>query len=346
MPTTVLCPDTEYPVTVKIVTPYDATGRNIRLTYDDNGIKDTTVVATGTTTTATLPLHTIGGAAQTITAAYAATPTCTAVSANFTPPTRTSCEKLDTSICEGQTVTWMGQTYSGHVGLTDTITNPTNVYDTLILTVNALPRITIGTVSMICDDANEIRIPFTLTAGNPDTYDVTIDGNHFAGAVDGTDIVFTPTTITPGDYTATLTVSESASECETVSGFSFTVALSGQMYSKWTDVLFINNSAGTYIAYQWYADGVLIPGETQQRLYDPNGLSGTASAYYCRLSTTDGQTLYTCPLTFDETPRSANNTSTTPTQIIRKYRVTPHVYIIQMQMDDTIITKKILTPYE
>lgn len=346
VPTTVLCPDTEYPVTVKIVTPYDATGRNIRLTYDDNGINDTTVVATGTTTTATLPLHTIGGAAQTITAAYAATPTCTAVSANFTPPTRTSCEKLDTTICEGQTVTWMGQTYSGHVGLTDTITNPTNVYDTLILTVNALPRITIGTVSMICDDANEIRIPFTLTAGNPDTYDVTIDGNHFAGAVDGTDIVFTPTTITPGDYTATLTVSESASECETVSGFSFTVALSGQMYSKWTDVLFINNSAGTYIAYQWYADGVLIPGETQQRLYDPNGLSGTASAYYCRLTTTDGQTLYTCPLTFDETPRSANNTSTTPTQIIRKYRVTPHVYIIQMQMDDTIITKKILTPYE
>lgn len=345
VPATVLCPDTEYPITVEVVTPYDASGRNLSLTYDDNGAKDMTIVATGTKTTATLPLHTIAGASQAITAAYTASPTCTTTSAMFTPPTRVSCEKLDTTICEGQTITWMGSTYSGHVGQTDTIINPTNVYDTLLLTVNALPRITIGTVAMTCDDANEIRIPFTLTAGSPDTYDIAVDGNHFAGTVDGSDLVFSPT-MTPGNYNATVTVSDAASGCETTVGVPFTIALSGQMYSKWTDVLFINNGAGLYMAYQWYADGIAMPGETQQRLYDPKGMKGTVVKYHCQLTTATGATLYTCPLTFDETPRSADNTTATTTQVIRKYRVSPHVYIIQTEVDGVIETKKILTPYE
>ena len=345
VPATVLCPDTEYPITVEMVTPYDASGRNLILTYDDNGNKDTTIVATGTKTTATLLLHTIAGAAQVITAAYTTSPTCTTTSTMFTPPTRISCEKMDTTICEGQSVMWMDNTYAGHVGQTDTITNPVNVYDTLILTVNALPKITIGNIAMTCDQANEVRMPFVITSGNPDTYDIEVDGSHFAGTIDGSDLVFNPM-MTPGDYTATIAVSEAASGCETMISISFTIAISGQMYSKWTDVLFINNGAGLYKAYQWYKDGIAMPGEIQQRLYNPKGLSGTAVRYHCQLTTATGETLYTCPMTFDETPRSADNTPATSTQVIRKYRVSPHVYIIQMEIDGAIKTKKILTPYE
>lgn len=351
VPATVLCPAQDYNVTVTITTPYDATGRNIVLSFDDNGPADKTIAATGTTTTTTLQLHTIGGAAQTVTAAYEASPTCTTASTEFTPPTRTSCEKLDTTVCEGQTVDWKGNTYSGHVGRTDTITNPANVYDTLIITVNALPRITIGTIALTCDDAAEVRIPFTVTNGTPDTYDITIDGAHFVGTADGTDIVFSPAAMTPGDYAAVITASETVNGCETMTDFTFSIAVSGTMYSKWTDVLFIDNGAGLYTAYQWYADGVAMSGETQQRLYDPNGLSGTATQYNCRLTTTDGQTLYTCPQTFDEvTPSRTVNTGSS-SQVIGIYDTmgrsisgTLHrgIYIVVTETDGERITRKII----
>ena len=57
---------------------------------------------------------------------------------------------------------------------------------------------------------------------------------------------------------------------------------------------------------QKYADNKLMDGETQQRLYDPKGLSGNNVIYYCELTTTAGKTLYTCPQKFEDTPRSAD----------------------------------------
>jgi len=90
-----------------------------------------------------------------------------------------------------------------------------------------------------------------------------------------------------------------------------TVEMANRMYSKWTDVIFISNPDGRFLTYQWYANGVEMPGETQQRLYDPNGLSGTTTLYNCRVTTTDGLTLYTCPLAFDDiTPSRTQNTDT------------------------------------
>lgn len=341
VPATVLCSAEDYSVTVEIVTPYDATGRTITLSYDDNGVKDTTVAATGTKTTAVLPLHTIGGAAQTITAAYTASSACTVTSDAFTPPTRVSCAKDEITICEGKTTTWKGNVYpqAPYIG-TDTFTSG---FDSLILTINAVPRITVGTVEMTCDEANEVRVPFTVTGGNPDTYDIAIDGNHYAGTVDGTDIVFTLTTMTPGDYAATVTVSETSGECESTENVRFTIAISKQMYSKWTDVLFIDNHEHLYAAYQWYADGAILSGETQQRLYVPAGMSGTSTLYYCRLTTTDGQTLYTCPQVFDDVPRSADNTPSTPApeRILNTYIIGPHVRIIRVQTGEEIETRKI-----
>ena len=116
------------------------------------------------------------------------------------------------------------------------------------------------------------------------------------------------------------------------------------MYSKWNDVLFINNADHRFVSYQWYDSDVLMPGETQQRLYDPNGLKGL---YYCRMTTTDGQSIRTCAYRFNEVPRSADaSQQTAPGQVIRRYRVTPHVYIIQEQTGDRIETRKIITNNE
>ena len=97
-----------------------------------------------------------------------------------------------------------------------------------------------------------------------------------------------------------------------VNGFDslrLTIYLSDHVYSKWTDVLFVSNKEGRFTAYQWLADGIEMPGETQQHLYNPNGLSGSKVIYQCRLLTTDGKTICTCPLTFDEAiPSRTQNT--------------------------------------
>ena len=122
-----------------------------------------------------------------------------------------------------------------------------------------------------------------------------------------------------------------------------TVGEADAMYCKWTDVLFVENKDGRYVSFQWFENGILMPQETQQRLYNPNGLPGI---YRCEMKTADGSTFVTCSYHFNEVPRSADNTTAPQMQIIRQYRVTPHVYIIQVQVGETIETRKILTPYE
>ena len=292
VPATVQCKDNDYPVSVSLVTPYDATGRNIVL----SGSKDTTIVATGTSTTVAFKLTDIGAAvSHTVIAAYEATPTCTTSSTPFIPPTRVSCEKLDTTICEGQTVTWKGTVYSGTVGQTDTIVVG---LDSLILTVYAVPAITIQPMDMFCDNEANILIPFKTTAGNPDMFDVVINDVHYAGTAVGSDISFPRgAELVAGDYTATVTVGESGSDCSSQAAVNFTLAAGDLMYSKWTDVLFISNADGRFVSYQWYNNGSLMYGETQQRLYYSKGLSGT---YQCVMTTKEGKTIYTCPQDFED----------------------------------------------
>lgn len=121
------------------------------------------------------------------------------------------------------------------------------------------------------------------------------------------------------------------------------VADGHSMYSKWTDVLFIDNSDGSIVAYQWYENGALLPGETQQRLYNPAGLSGS---YYCVMTKTDGTKISTCEKAFDKVTPSRTASSAPGAAVVRKVRVSEHVYIIQENTGDEIRTRKILTPYE
>ena len=120
------------------------------------------------------------------------------------------------------------------------------------------------------------------------------------------------------------------------------------MYSKWDDVLFISNEQGRYISFLWFKNGAAMPQETQQRYYDRAGMKGTTDTYYCRMGTTDGRTVITCLYTFDEVPRSAESHRNTdkPATIIRRYRISPHLEIIQMQTEEGILTQKILTTNE
>ncbi len=84
----------------------------------------------------------------------------------------------------------------------------------------------------------------------------------------------------------------------------------GLMFRKWENVLFIDNGKGLFTAYQWYKNDKKLQGETKQRYYTgQTPMAGTSDTYYCEVTRKDGTTEKTCPHTFDECPRSAEQTA-------------------------------------
>jgi hypothetical protein len=61
------------------------------------------------------------------------------------------------------------------------------------------------------------------------------------------------------------------------------------------DVIFFDNSSKAFVAYSWYKNGVLVPGQTAQYFKDSGVLNGT---YYAKATKIDGMVVTTCPLTF------------------------------------------------
>ena len=80
----------------------------------------------------------------------------------------------------------------------------------------------------------------------------------------------------------------------------------GLMFRKWDNVLFINNHDSLYIAYQWYKNGVIMEGDTLQRIYTGIvKMAGTSDIYQCVMKRKDGTSEKSCKYTFDECPSSA-----------------------------------------
>ena len=287
-----------YNVNVTIQTPFDATGKDIVLSYE--GIT-TTVAATGTTTTTTLSMTSADVTGLTVSAAYSdVSGACTAVSAPYDAPTRLSCDRDYKDICLGETYTWHDTPYTptsaGTFGYN-------NNYDSLYLTVHAEPRVMMQPAEMICADENQIRLPFVVSDGTPNLFDVTINGQSFSQAKGSTDtiVLSRPASIPAGTYTAFITVRDSLVSCYSTTQTSFTIAESEVMYRKWDDLIFIDNSDNLFTAYQWYENDIALSNETNQYLYHVNGLPGL---YYCRMITTTNDTIYTCKQAFDDIPRS------------------------------------------
>ncbi len=302
IPDTVLCTIDSYEVSVKATTHYDATGKNILFSYDDNGAATTTVVVDGNVAVATLTLHNIDDETlQVIAAAYEDSPACSVNAAtSFVAPHRATCNRWTDTICAGDSYHEHGLTigplttgeYAYQIGFNDS----------LWLTVTAVPQVTIGTIEKTCDDQGDIRFPFTVVDGTPDLFTVTIGEKTYTTTVDNQEIVLPLTTEwTAGDYQALIAVATEGTTCSSETQVSFTIAASRQMLRKWDDVLFISNKDQRYVAYQWFENGSELLGATEQSLYNPDGLNG---AYYCRMTTTEGKTVYTCEQDFDDVTRS------------------------------------------
>ncbi|MCQ2342013.1 MAG: hypothetical protein MJZ75_00770 [Paludibacteraceae bacterium] len=73
------------------------------------------------------------------------------------------------------------------------------------------------------------------------------------------------------------------------------------VYRKWNDLLFVDNGDNLFVNYQWYEDGVLMPGETKQYLYNYGViLKGNGKRYYAIVTKADGTQIMTCEYTFEE----------------------------------------------
>lgn len=273
--------------------PFDATGKNITLTYEGTS---TTIPVSGNPTTTTLTLTTVDAKGLTITANYSDATECIATSNYFDAPKRWSCNKDTAHICLNDSYTWHGNDLSPATAGTYDYTDN---YDQLHLVVHDLPQVSLLSADIICDSENEIRLPFVVSRGTPNKLDITI-GTHTFNVIPGTSdtiVLPRPTDIPAGTYTASVNVQDTLVTCNSQAQTTFSIAAGGLMYSKWTDLLFIDNSSNHFVEYQWFENGAELAGETQQRLYHPGGLSGT---YFCRLTTTDSLTIYTCEQTFDE----------------------------------------------
>jgi hypothetical protein len=63
----------------------------------------------------------------------------------------------------------------------------------------------------------------------------------------------------------------------------------------WNDVLFFDNSSNNFVAWQWYKNGLILPGATLQH-YSENGVSLNGQ-YYCVATDKNGNQQITCPVT-------------------------------------------------
>lgn len=84
---------------------------------------------------------------------------------------------------------------------------------------------------------------------------------------------------------------------------------SGLVYTKWDDFLFVDNGVnggnGEFVAYQWYKDGAPIAGATEQWLRTTLSEGAMPSGeYHAVITDKDGNSLSTCPATFNSLPRS------------------------------------------
>lgn len=73
------------------------------------------------------------------------------------------------------------------------------------------------------------------------------------------------------------------------------VSQSGNISQYWEDTLLFDNSTKNYSSFQWYKNGVLIPGATSQ-YYSEKPLKGT---YSVQAKDKDGNVIKFCPITID-----------------------------------------------
>lgn len=153
---------------------------------------------------------------------------------------------------------------------------------------------------------DNIYVSFNVK-GMPNAYTVKFSDAQFGSPVQkeypGNDQLIEiaiPNGVKAGKYSVTITIENL--DAETVSEpyiaeFYLDGAADGEnalVKTKWDDVVYASNADREFVAYQWYRDGKLLQGETNQYYQEKNGLVSSA-AYSVKIQKADGNVVFSCP---------------------------------------------------
>ncbi|UQD56219.1 MBG domain-containing protein [Flavobacterium sp. K5-23] len=119
------------------------------------------------------------------------------------------------------------------------------------------------------------------------------------------------------------------------------------------NVIFFDNSSKEFVAYSWYKNGVLVPGQTAQYFKDSGVLNGT---YFAKATKVDGMVVTTCDLTFSSSTIEVEflKVAPNPVKSNSSYQIITNIDSVKLQnarvtvfntlgtlMDDKIVSNKI-----
>lgn len=74
--------------------------------------------------------------------------------------------------------------------------------------------------------------------------------------------------------------------------------------TKWTDVIFVDNSAGEFVRYQWFKNDQEIAGATEQFYHAQQRIDQSTDLYHAKMWKADGTVVISCPKAFSEISQS------------------------------------------
>ena len=155
-----------------------------------------------------------------------------------------------------------------------------------------------------CEDSY-LDLNYTVLTGTPTQYQITFSASTLAAGIQNINYTDLPSNLSSGvlpvlipkgtkygNYQGTLQMKNELGIESPVYNFQFTINVSSDfIIPKFDDVVLCDNSSNLFTGYQWYKNGVAIEGATKQFYNDLDGLIGS---YSLQVTTTDGQTLFTC----------------------------------------------------
>ena len=169
-----------------------------------------------------------------------------------------------------------------------------------------------------CDNPGYVTISFNMISGNPNaTFTVVYDNGYTASGniVNNTATFGVPTTVIngvvvpiPGDYDVVFTVDGCSYDIVVrvlVSEFAFGDGSTPIMDQRWNDVVVVNNNPATngghtFVGFQWYKNGVAIPGAVYSNYQEDGGLNGFYSVTLIEQDANGNSVTYkTCEMYFN-----------------------------------------------
>ncbi|MBQ6977604.1 MAG: hypothetical protein IJQ18_03095, partial [Paludibacteraceae bacterium] len=183
---------------------------------------------------------------------------------------------------------------------------------TLVSEVLPVPAVEVVPEISVCETENSMKIAYTVISGTPERFDLYFpQTSKEAGFRDSIgaflpeeDVIEIPlpkrVPLGPQEVTIRFYTDEDVPEkCKQAAPqkMTFTINLDGYVRRKGEDVVYVDNSGMhtegelTFVAYQWYRDGVMLSGETDQFLYENPSLDGI---YQVEMTTPDGIVYRSC----------------------------------------------------